>query len=572
MKRICLLLGILLFMLALPTMAASHNLTREEIPVLNEKEASAAGLKALGILEGTENGLELEKGVTRAEVLTFIERTVLPQAASVPQTVCPFTDIEGHWARETITAFYHMGLVNGTSDTTYTPDRQVSGKEFAKIMLSAMGYTDVTIENAYDLAKETELAQNNFTGSVVRFDMPLLRGDAVRLCFSALTARVPSGEMLYKNRIARGENGENDFEGILYVGCGVPAALPFGATLNARISKDQNYMISPLSVKMALSLAANGAAGETQEEILAVLGEENIETLNSKMEAMLEKYEEGDVLRLSIANAVFLNTDSTSAEFAPAYLDTIAAHYHATAEKVNRKNAVEKINGWVSDKTERKITQIISEPTFTAVLLNAVYFKAAWEDAFSEDATSKETFYSRDGSTAEIDVMHKTDKMSYFETDAGKIVELPYKTENGDVSMFLVLADENQNPVALLQRAVFSQKRVQLSMPNFEMEYSVKLNEILKAMGMEKAFTDEADFRPMLGGVPLQISDVLHKTYIKVDEKETEAAATTAIVTVTSAMMPETPVEFKADRPFTFIVRDNTNDEILFIGEYAYAE
>lgn len=234
MKRICLFLAAMLLILTLPCAAANHTFTRDEIPTLSVADDSVAGLLALGILQGTEKGLELDRSVTRAEVLTFIRRTVLPEAVEEAQTVCPFTDIAGHWAEETIVSFYHMGLVNGTTETTYTPDRTVSGKEFAKIMLTAMGYRDITIENAYENSCGTELVTDSFTGSVVNQNLPLLRGDVVRLCFSALTAKEANGGILYDNRVDRGD-ADADFEGVFYTVCPLPPVeTPAPAPLRTR--------------------------------------------------------------------------------------------------------------------------------------------------------------------------------------------------------------------------------------------------------------------------------------------------------------------------------------------------
>ena len=129
-----------------------------------------------------------------------------------------FDDVEGHWARDTIDKFYHAGYVSGTSEKTFEPERGVTDKEFVRIMLSAMGYNGVTVDNAYDMGIETALLNNNFTKSVVEADMTLLRSDAVRLCRAALTAEVPEGGMLYRRLIGQKEYELKDFEGILFSG------------------------------------------------------------------------------------------------------------------------------------------------------------------------------------------------------------------------------------------------------------------------------------------------------------------------------------------------------------------
>lgn len=578
-----------------PCLAVEQRLSREEIPLLREDSAEAAGLKRLGILKGTENGLELGRNVTRAEALALIWRTTGAAFHDIGYNEPSFSDISGHWAEDAIEKFYHAGFINGTSETTFEPDRNVTGQEFVKILLTVMGYDGVTLENAYEKGKETEVLSNNFTISVVYNNENLLRGDAARLCFHALTAKTPEGELLYKTLIDKGLYERNDFEGVLFVGCGTPPAYPanFVDKLNAQMPEDKNYMFSPLSVKMAFAMAANGAEGETRNQLLDALEIENLDSYNDEAKALMERYNQSDVLKLNVANSIWINQDRMAETFTKSFQDTVKEYYNAETNMVTNGNAVETINGWVDKQTNGKIKEIISSNQIEAVLLNAIYFKGTWDKEFNERATQKDLFTDRNGQQTEIDFMNRTGYMPYYRADGLEVVELPYKNvqntfdENGnpngieqfdfDVSMYLikgVYRDEQLS--SLIENETLSSTYVALSMPKFKIEFDTKLNGIMQNLGATDAFVyGRADFDPMIenGNGEYYIKDSIHKTYIEVDEKGTEAAAVTAImVGATGVPVNPEPTVVKFDEPFTFVIRDNTSGEVLFIGEYAFAQ
>lgn len=363
----------------------------------------------------------------------------------------------------------------------------------------------------------------------------------------------------------------------------------FADKLNAQMPQDENYMFSPLSIKMALALAANGAEGETRDEILAACDIDDLDAFNQYSREMIDRYSQADILSLDIANSIWLNTDNTDSKFAQSYKDTLAKYYGAEAAEVNNGNAVSTVNKWVSGKTREKIPGIIDDSNFAAALVNAVYFKAHWEDEFSEYATEKEDFTEADGKIAQVDMMRRTAYMNYYSDGQTQIAELPYRNyenqvdENGritgqtgyddiNVSMYVILG-EDKNPEELLNKAELSRTYVALSMPKFKTEFDITLNGALKALGINRAFDSDAQFGPMFDSGDFKIDKALHKTYINVDEEGTEAAAVTAIMMSGSSIrdMPE-PVELKLDRPFTYVIRDNISGEILFVGRFAYAE
>jgi len=366
----------------------------------------------------------------------------------------------------------------------------------------------------------------------------------------------------------------------------------FTDNLNSHMPQDKNYMFSPLSVKMAFALAANGASGETYEEILKTLGISDIDKFNDFSKELILRYSQTENLKLDIANSIWINKDNTDQEFSEGFKALANDYYDADVKTVENKNAVKEINSWVSDKTNGKIPSVIDTPDFWASIINAIYFKGAWQNEFNVGATKKDTFTSLDGNKNDIDFMNKVSWMPVYLSDETTIVELPYKTRfdkvssdgayigtdaypDLDVSMYLIMSDTNLMPEEFLNSVISSGEIKStytiFSMPKFKIEFDTGLNDILKSMGIQKAFNSEdADFKNMFDKGNMYITSSIHKTYISVDEKGTEAAAVTALMMAGSALPPE-PVEVKFNKPFYFIIRDNTTGESLFVGRYAFA-
>ncbi len=184
--------------------------------------------------------------------------------------------------------------------------------------------------------------------------------------------------------------------------------------------------------------------------------------------------------------------------------------------------------------------------------------------------------------------MNQTGYYYYFGNDNYRIIELPYSNRSYstgssipqiykdlDISMYIIMSDDAITDInALINNSKLENTRINLSIPKFKVEWNIDLNDILKNMGIITAFDlKQADFKNMLTTGNTAISQVTHKTFINVDENGTEAAAITIMATPTAANVPPPkPVEFKANKPFTYVIRDNINGEILFVGEYAFAE
>lgn len=569
------------------TMVSSDRMMRLDIPVMSEDDATAQGLAELGILKGTGNGLELDRNVTRAEAVALIFRVHYETVGAVGMPSPEFTDLDGHWAYKEVTSAKKMGIVEGVGGGEFEPDREVTGREFAKMLMSTLGYQEITIENVYEKALEAELLTNNYTKIVVEGNLSLLRGDAARILWGVFLAKTPEGEM-YKDKLVRyGKFTEEDYIGTLIVGCGSPAALTqsFTDKINVQMPEDKNYMFSPISIQMAFAMAANGASGETYAELLKALEISDIDDYNERTMSLISEYQNAGALRLDIANAIWLNKDNADFNFNKEYIELLSKYYSAAANVSDNEKIVGEVNGWVNDKTNGKIPVIIQNPNFASVLLNAVYFKGAWENEFSKTATIPDTFTDGNGREQTVDFMNQTDYFNYYNKDGLEIIELPYKnvvyneeTEKNefydfDISMYLIRGDYNEGRTGYIAANKMKWERVKLSVPKFKFEYDTGINGIMKSLGIKNAFDKEkADFTKMVDRGNMYIADSIHKTYISVDEEGTEAAAVTAIMMEATSARPNEPITVKYDTPFTFVIRDNKNNETLFVGRYAYVE
>ncbi len=191
------------------------------IPVMQENDATAQGLVKLGILKGTGNGLELGRNVTRAEAVALILRIHHFNGAFTQEYPMVFDDIQEHWAENEIIYAYKLGIVEGAGNKKFEPDRKVTGKEFAKMIMSTVGYDDITIANVYKKSMDAELLLNNYSKKVVEENWILTRSDAVRLLWGAFLTRLPNGGFYKDKLLETGKFTEEDFNGTLYTRCGI---------------------------------------------------------------------------------------------------------------------------------------------------------------------------------------------------------------------------------------------------------------------------------------------------------------------------------------------------------------
>lgn len=374
----------------------------------------------------------------------------------------------------------------------------------------------------------------------------------------------------------------------------------FADALVRELDAEGNWSVSPYSIRLCLAMLANGAKGETQQELLNALSIDDLDAFNQSVKELLETYDSyARIMSLETANSLWLNQsrfDSAGA-FLPDFVQQMDEYFRAEVKEVTDADSVERVNAWVDEKTNGKIPTILTEDNreFVTALVNAVYFKAAWENEFYEGDTDKAEFKNEDGTTGTVDMMHQTDGFGYYATPGIEALKMDYRNDavdniegdnfeffrDADFSMYLIKADDTLDVQNFLDNAEFTYGDVNVLVPKFKVEYSAALDEALQALGVRTVYDPEnADLTAMLdpSSLPGQqhfLDTVLHKTYIAVDEKGTEAAAVTAAMTGEGSAMPSRPELvriFTADEPFWFVIRDNAKGEILFTGRYETAK
>ncbi len=352
-----------------------------------------------------------------------------------------------------------------------------------------------------------------------------------------------------------------------------------------------NLVYSPFSISLALALTYAGAREATASQMAQVmhftLAPEVLHPAFNRLDldlaarpAQAAGVDEEDRFELSIANSLWGQQDWP---FLPEFLDLLALNYAAGMRLVDFQGATEsarrQINDWVSDETRKRIQDIIGPGVLTPdtrlVLANAIYFKATWENEFDPDETVDAPFTLLDGSQVTVDRMglESGESFSYAAGDGWQAIALPYRGGLADMliivpdlgSFDLFEASLDSGSYAAVVSAL-QQQQVLLRMPKFTFETSLGLSDTLVGLGMTDAFDPSlADFSAMDGSRDLYIGDVLHKAFIAVDEKGTEAAAATVVIMAMSAM-PVEGLELTIDRPFLYFIRDVPTGTVLFMG------
>ena len=352
-------------------------------------------------------------------------------------------------------------------------------------------------------------------------------------------------------------------------------------------SQEGNLFFSPSSISTALAMTYAGAAGETEAEMAKTLHfqvpNDQLHDGMRALQAFWRTPDEKKGIRLNLANRLW---GQESYEFLPAFLQITRDQYGAELARLDftqSEQARETINTWVEDQTEKKIADLIPARVISSdtklVLTNAVYFHGIWAEPFEKDRTKDEDFHLTAADKIKVPMMHRWDEFRYGAIDDLQILELPYG--DGSLSMIVLLPKEIDGLADLeaeltfrnLQRWTASLKHedeVKVYLPKFKTTSQFEMSDTLKAMGMKSAFdANAADFSGMTGDRDLYISAVIHKAFVDVNEEGTEAAAATAVIMSPRSARIQEPTEppvFRADHPFVFMIRDNRNDAILFVG------
>ncbi|MBX3131427.1 MAG: serpin family protein [Polyangiaceae bacterium] len=363
--------------------------------------------------------------------------------------------------------------------------------------------------------------------------------------------------------------------------------LAFAIDLLHAVAPEGNFFYSPHSISIALVMTYAGAAGDTKSEMKDTLHfaqsdadlHAAFNTLDQKLASRGQgaKGADGKEFRLRISNAAWAQRDYS---FLSSYLDVLGQNYGAGVKLLdfaaNSEGSRETINDWVSQQTEGKIPELLPAGSVNdltrLVLTNTVYFNAAWKEPFKPEATKDGTFTRPDGSTVTAALMKGTVAERYGEGEGWQATRIDY---DGSGVEFLAILPE-AGSFAQFEQSLSAEKleaiasatgggyAVTVTMPRFEFRSKESLAAPLKAMGMPTAFSDQADFSAMNGSGGLQIQDVIHEGFVKVNEAGTEAAAATG-VTVGVTSVP-TPKELELNRAFLFVIRDLETGAALFIG------
>lgn len=348
-----------------------------------------------------------------------------------------------------------------------------------------------------------------------------------------------------------------------------------------------NLFVSPQSISLALSMAYAGSAGTTQSAFEQVLHQGLAETSYHRAMNDLDRQltsrgqgaqaSDGQPFRLRIANQLF--AERTFGFEAP-FLDTLAQEYGANVRLMDFVSQPDparvSINQWVEQKTEDRIKDLLSEGTITrdtrAVLVNAIYFNAAWETQFEPNATRAAPFHNLSGTTSSVQMMNDSAIRAKGATVNGvEVVSLPY--DGNELSMVVLMPpagsfetfEQNLTSASLATHlAALRSEELELSLPKFELRTNKSLSESLIALGLGPAFGGGGDFSRMSTEAQLGISDVVHQSFVKVSETGTEAAAATAVIIGITSVPQTRPVVI--DRPFVFAIRDDATGAIVFLG------
>ncbi len=380
----------------------------------------------------------------------------------------------------------------------------------------------------------------------------------------------------------------------------------FAANLYAKLPRDKNLFFSPTSIRMALAMTYAGARGDTAKEMDKALSFDGLPAnkvhdgfsaelkslaeaadTTSKLSPHADEWQKKEAeqrrVTINIVNRVW---GQQGRAFQADYLNLLKTSYGASLEQLDFQKETEKsrlrINDHVEKATQSKIKDLIPQGLLAndtkLVLTNAVYFKASWQDPFQESNTKEDSFFITPDKTVRAKLMNQVNHLAYTKTSDAQIVELPYgssrmsmvvvvPTEKSAAGLSKVEAKMDEKTLASWTAGLTNQK-VRMTLPKFTMTSDFMLSKILPQLGMPSAFVyPKADFSGIDGTRELFIGEVVHKAFVAVDEKGTEAAAATAVMArAGAAPRQEEPIDVRADHPFLFFIRDTKTNAVLFMG------
>jgi serpin B len=351
----------------------------------------------------------------------------------------------------------------------------------------------------------------------------------------------------------------------------------FGIALLQKLApqaKNRNVFLSPLSIGMALSMAADGARGQTRAAIAHALGFSTgaFAPANASLMSALSANHDAQV---GVANALWFRQDIPPKT---AYVNLLKTEYGAQAQALQFGNpsAAAAINTWTKAHTLGLIDKLVTQTQKSdfAYLTNALAFKADWTQPFKKSDTRPRQFTNANGSKPNVPTMSETGMFKELDSTIYSAIRMPYG--KGGYAAYVILPNAGFSATKFVSymsaqqvdgmALLMTTQRLQVMIPKFTATYDTSLVNVLKSLGMGIAFSGQADFSPMHTPPPgLTISDVRHQAYVRVDEKGTTAAAATSVtIGMTAVMAP--PKQFIVDRPFILALRNEQTGTLLFIG------
>ena len=357
----------------------------------------------------------------------------------------------------------------------------------------------------------------------------------------------------------------------------------FGFNLLKHIDASKSCMISPFSITTAMAVLNAGAEGKTKDEIDDAFGWRKMD-VPQKFKDLMSSLESVEDFKLASANGLFLDNEFVVKE---SFLKTVKENFEASVNRLNFRNgdttpAVDFINEWVENKTEDKIKDLLSELSndVRAVIVNAIYFKAQWIKKFEVEFTRNDIFYVDDDYAVETEFMSQVEAHQYGVKDGLETVKLNYNVGDNRKIAMVIFKPTKRNSLKEIESSLLeynfekvkgilsslSYTHINISVPKFTFETKINdlANTFQQHFGIKEVFGN-ADLSGITEEEDLRVSKIIHQSFIDVNENGTEAAAATAILIEKTSLKPD-PIEVKINQPFLFLIYDETNDMVLFIG------
>jgi serpin B len=359
----------------------------------------------------------------------------------------------------------------------------------------------------------------------------------------------------------------------------------FAMDLYRQISEGSgNLIFSPYSISTVLNMVYSGAGGITavqMSEVLYLPGAEKVDPASKELRNTILANDTLSGLEISLANAIWAQHGFY---FRDDYMDKLKESYEAPLtlldfiNDANREDGRRQINSWVEENTRQKIRDLIAPGVLDAstrmVLTNAIYFNGNWHWSFDESLTSPALFHVDPDESIQADFMHQTRSVPYYEDNEIQAIQLPYKHRRLTMMIILPRSVDGWKMISRILdheslgklESHFQPREVRISLPKFTTEWKLNLGKELSGMGMDQLFGLKADLSGMTGEKNLFVDEVVHQAFIEVSESGTEAAAATAAVISLKSSLGSGPVQFRADHPFIYLIKDNQTGCLLFVG------